>query len=578
MKKNARAGIHEAMKDAREAAAEAIVGSPSRKKLVVAGPGTGKTFTFKKALAAVGNKGVALTFIRALVKDLERDLGSNNLVNTFHGFCKHLLHRSTVKGLSARFTYFPPLLRLLSRDLEILGRAGLRLEDLEGAFQELDDSKGLISDALGFGDYYDAVSHTDLVYRVLRHFEENPELVPVYPLVVVDEYQDFNRLETRFIDVLATRSPVLIAGDDDQALYDFKRATPGYIRQLARDVTFSRFELPYCSRCTEVVVGAVNNVVRTAVSAGHLTGRVNRRYECFLPDKEVDSKAYPSILHATCSVERKAAPYIGRYVEQQIGMIPREHIVESREGPFPTALVIGRRHFVKPVYEVLRKRYPQTILRLGTQPEVDLLDGYRLLARDEKSRLGWRIILELTGLPGKDSKVADCLRDCRELVEVLDRGHRAEHVGVARILRALIGGEKLSKKDQLTVETALGRKLAEIRQALARDEEPEVEEERGNPEADAPSVICTSLLGAKGLSAEHVFIVGFNDEVFPQDPGTVTDHEICSLIVGLSRTRKQCHLVSCRNWSGRWLNPSSFLGWLGVSVQERVVDKTYWKK
>jgi superfamily I DNA/RNA helicase len=70
------------------------------------------------------------------------------------------------------------------------------------------------------------------------------------------------------------------------------------------------------------------------------------------------------------------------------------------------------------------------------------------------------------------------------------------------------------------------------------------EDELGGDETDGPSVVCTTLVGAKGLSAEHVFIVGMNNGVFPKDPAAVTDDEVCKLIVGLSRTRKVCHLIS----------------------------------
>jgi superfamily II DNA or RNA helicase len=57
-------------------ATEAVVNSGADKRLIVAGPGTGKTYTFKKALAKAivdsgrADKGLALTFIRNLVADL----------------------------------------------------------------------------------------------------------------------------------------------------------------------------------------------------------------------------------------------------------------------------------------------------------------------------------------------------------------------------------------------------------------------------------------------------------------------------------------------------------------------------
>jgi superfamily I DNA/RNA helicase len=85
------------------------------------------------------------------------------------------------------------------------------------------------------------------------------------------------------------------------------------------------------------------------------------------------------------------------------------------------------------------------------------------------------------------------------------------------------------------------------------------------------------MVGSKGLSAEHVFIVGFNNGHFPRDASQITDYEICSLIVALSRTRKQCHLVSCGRWKGQPLPVSIFLQWLGVPIEDRVRNAHYWK-
>jgi superfamily I DNA/RNA helicase len=84
------------------------------------------------------------------------------------------------------------------------------------------------------------------------------------------------------------------------------------------------------------------------------------------------------------------------------------------------------------------------------------------------------------------------------------------------------------------------------------------------------------MVSAKGLSAEHVFIVGFNNEHFPRHPDAITDYEVCCLLVALSRTRRQCHLVSCRRWKGPPVQVSTFLGWLGVPIEESARNAAYW--
>jgi superfamily I DNA/RNA helicase len=553
---------------------DALVESDAESRLIIAGPGTGKTYNFRRALEAVGGNGLALTFIRALVRDLDRDLGDLAQVNTFHGYCKHLAYKLPLDGLAKGLDYYPPLLLVVAEDMKLLGH-DVQERDLQGALHNLDDDEGLITGVLDQGSYYNAVSHADVVYRVLRHLENNPGAVPEFPLVVVDEYQDFCLMETEFIDVLRTASPVLVAGDDDQALYAFKDSSPDFVRALADDDAFERFDLPYCSRCTKVIVDAVNNVVEEAQREGNLADRVDREYLCYLPDKLADSEAHPSIIWAECSVQTKRAPYIGRYVAEQIGLIPEEDIAESHEGRYPTALVIGRRHFVEAAYAVISETFPHAVLRSSAGLTIDALDGYRRLAVDADSQLGWRIIIHASPFSGADEALTEALGSQTPLTEILPEDYREEHLAIAEIIRQQFEGG--ITEDQIAeLERGLDRPFEEIEAALERDEEGEPETEP-DPEDGVPTIVCTSLLGAKGLSAGYVFIVGFNNGLFPSDPNAVTDDEVCKLIVGLSRTRKECHLVSCGFYATRaYLEPSVFLDWLGVDVEKRSINKDYW--
>jgi superfamily I DNA/RNA helicase len=85
----------------------------------------------------------------------------------------------------------------------------------------------------------------------------------------------------------------------------------------------------------------------------------------------------------------------------------------------------------------------------------------------------------------------------------------------------------------------------------------------------------TTLEGAKGLQAEHVFVVGMNEKHFPRSNKAPTDHEVCCMIVALTRATKCCHLVSCQRFGREQLNASVFIGWLGDLVRPVVVDKDY---
>lgn len=88
------------MAKARADALTAILASDSARKLVVAGPGTGKTHTFRELLSEAGDNNLALTFLRNLVSDLEESLQQVAAVYSFHGFAHLMLRATDVPGIT----------------------------------------------------------------------------------------------------------------------------------------------------------------------------------------------------------------------------------------------------------------------------------------------------------------------------------------------------------------------------------------------------------------------------------------------------------------------------------------------
>jgi superfamily I DNA/RNA helicase len=108
----------------------------------------------------------------------------------------------------------------------------------------------------------------------------------------------------------------------------------------------------------------------------------------------------------------------------------------------------------------------------------------------------------------------------------------------------------------------------------------EAEPDSGSPApAGARAVKVTSFEGAKGLSAQHVYIAGLHNGELPHDPASIKDIEICKFVVGLTRTRKKCTLIHTRNFAGSWLRPSSFIWWIDPARLEFVkVNAQYWRQ
>jgi len=100
-----------------EKSLEEILSSDYKNKLILGGPGTGKTFLFKNVIESLPENTdiLIITFINNLVDDLEKRLSkiSNHSikVKTLHGFCNNFLLREIHP-----YEYFPELPRIIEDD------------------------------------------------------------------------------------------------------------------------------------------------------------------------------------------------------------------------------------------------------------------------------------------------------------------------------------------------------------------------------------------------------------------------------------------------------------------------------
>lgn len=380
-------------------------------------------------------------------------------------------------------------------------------------------------------------------------------------------------MEVNFIKIVTNNSPSLIVGDDDQALYGFKHASADYIRNLATNSDYERFELPYCSRCTEVLVAATHAVIAKATALGRLSGRLDKRLECFLPTKCDDSESYPKIIHANCTVERNSAPYIGQYVLSRIAAISAGEIAESYSEGYPTVLVVGPPQFASRVYEYLAPQIANVRLKRSAQLAISPVDAYKRLVRDRKSRLGWRILLYLNPVGDVNHILERTLLHGEELCELLTEEFKNGHLAIADLLLRFRGGEALSLTEQAALQEALQVSEEALGDLLKSDADATAEEEV--VDQAAPSVVVTSLVGAKGLQAGHVFVVGMNEGHFPRSNAAITDEEVCCLLVALTRATKSCTVVSCNRFGNQVVGRSVFLTWLAPYLATIRIDKAY---
>lgn len=531
------------------AATTRILESTSFKKLIVAGPGAGKTTIFQRLLEKAegdSESRLVLTFINNLKADLEKSLGKLASVFTLHGYCQSLLRGTPAlrDGLSKDFICLPGLASLVKKDWEYIKG--------EPSPHFVKDMRELtIGDEWDFykdrANYYDAVDFDDSVYRTLAMIGEDPDRLKVYNLVLVDEFQDFNAMETELIKGLGIRSPMVIAGDDDQALYSkLKGASWRFIRTMYHEGEYEIFELPFCMRCPEVIVSAVNDVVSAARSQAKLDGRIEKPFAHYAPVKGVDSEKYPYIDRVTTSVQRANANYFGKYIVQQVAKIPEDEIKQANDKGEPAVMVIGSKPYLPQIGEYLREQG----LEVETSDSGDLSlrreQAFEILDNNRESNLGWRLILHF-----EDEKLASAL-----LQDALERGVRLASVLPEELRHSV---------------------LTEIEHWKAQSDKDN--SATSDKDVTAPFRIkLTSFEGSKGLSAQHVFIVGLQQGELPRDEGNIDDLEICRFLVGLTRTKKKCSLMSTRRFASDWKSPSIFFSWIDVTRYNGVtVDADYWK-
>jgi len=564
---------------ARAECLKSILTSESSRQIIVAGAGTGKTFTFKQLLERISGNSLAITFINALANDMAKELNGLADTRTFHSFCRYLLHKVESDGISADFHLFPKLEKLVDLDATALGFANsIENNQFSAAFRALVEDDGRTAFYLERASFYNAVGFDDCVYRVLRVFRDANESVPQFDQIVVDEYQDFNALEVEFIDHLGSKSPILIAGDDDQAIYDFKAASPDYLRAKFVDPSFETHELPYCSRCTSVVVRACNDFVAAALKKGFLRGRVDKRYQCYEPGKRADSEKYPQLIHANCSVNSKKAPYIGRYIEQVVKSVSGEEVEASIKGCYPLVLIMGPSHYLTQIHNYLVGCFENVVYKPRPRDDLTLLDGYRVLLRDDRANLGWRVVTQLEEPDLAPRLIDTAVREGSDLYSKLEEGFRDRHLACIESLRALMRGDEIGQDGIHALEKRLGLPLDAVKLELKMDIENKVDglENETEEQDRQPEIRLTTYNGSKGMSAGFTFIVGLENEVLPRTPDRISDNEICQFVVALTRTRQQCHLISTGFFAGVKRNASDFLAWIPPEHISRVrVDKNF---
>ena len=229
--------------------------------LILAGAGSGKTRVLTRRIAHLVGSGqarpgeiLAITFtnkaaqeMRERVQQLVGNRARAMWVMTFHSACARILRAEAEKlGYTRSFTIYDEgdSLRLVKACIDELDIDPKRFAP-RGIRRQISDAKNALLDAEAYrlkvstffeqtaADVYDlyekrlhaanAMDFDDLLFRAVNLFELYEEVRDRYRrsfrFVLVDEYQDTNRAQYRWLHLLTEESRNLcVVGDDDQCL------------------------------------------------------------------------------------------------------------------------------------------------------------------------------------------------------------------------------------------------------------------------------------------------------------------------------------------------------------------------
>lgn len=275
--------------------------------LILAGAGSGKTRVLTHRIAyLIGEKGVnpwnilAITFTNKAAGEMRERVdslvgfGAESIwVSTFHSACVRILRRYidrlgydnnfTIYDTDDQKTVMKDVCRLAGIDTKVYKERSL-LGAISSAKNELVTPQEYELNATGdFGkqkiaaaykEYEkqlranNALDFDDLLLKTVQLFQTQPDVLEHYQerfrYIMVDEYQDTNTVQFKFVSLLAGKYKNLcVVGDDDQSIYKFRGANIKNILNFEQEFSEAQvIKLEQNYRSTSNILNAANAVIR----------------------------------------------------------------------------------------------------------------------------------------------------------------------------------------------------------------------------------------------------------------------------------------------------------------------------
>jgi len=601
--------------------------------LVLAGAGTGKTRVLVSRLANIlyqqrawPSQILAVTFtnkaareMRERVEQLVGPQAEGLWLGTFHGIANRILKRhAEAVGLKPNFSILDEddQIRVVKQVMEAEGldEKQFPARTLAGQFDRWKD-KGYTSELLpkaefGFAEgkggalfraytarllQLNACDFADLLLHNLTLFRQQPDILQRYQrqfrYILVDEYQDSNVSQYLWLRLLAQQHRnICCVGDDDQAVYGWRGAEVGNILRFEKDFENARIiRLERNYRSTPHILAAASGLI------AHNANRLGKTLwtEVNEGEKVIVQGVWDGDEEARMVGEEIEALERSRESLDQIAILVRAgHLTRAFEERFLTLglkyRVIGGLRF----YERREIRDAIAYIRVLVQPENDLaferiinlpkrgIGETTMQQLHKAARAGQRsLVAALQGLVASDELKPKQRATLGGLLKDFERwrGLTSEmpHPEVAAIMLEESGYIGMWQADKSAEAPGRLENLRELIGALGEFENfqgfldhvalvMDAEQASGQP-----MVSLMTLHAAKGLEFDHVFLPGWEEDLFPSrrsleangENGLEEERRLA--YVGLTRARRRAHVsyAANRRIYNQWASaqPSRFI-------------------
>ena len=558
--------------------------------LILAGAGSGKTTVLVNRISYILRSGLckpwnilAITFTNKAAGELKERIcntvpegGADIWAATFHSTCARILRRYGDRlGYSSHFTVYATddqkrLVKEIMKQLQIDEKqlpVRSVLSDISKAKDKMLTPQQMKKDAeydsrkvfvAKIYEIYqsrlktaDAMDFDDLLCKAVELFEQEPEILGFYQnqfkYIMVDEYQDTNKVQYRFVSMLAQKyGNICVVGDDDQSIYKFRGATIENI--LSFEKTFSgarviRLEQNY--RSTQNILDAANGVIsNNTIRKGKTLWTENPKGEkinIHTCDSERDEAAFvtKTIMDGVANGRKYSDFAILYRTNAQSNAIEQSL---SRSG-IPHRIIGGHRFYdreeIRDMVAYLQViNNPHDDIRLSriiNVPKRSIGARTVAVAAEIASGLGesiYTVIKDADAYP-QLSRAASKLREFVRLIDGLIEAEASGDYSLAELYNLIIehtGYENYLRVEKENADVRI-ENIEELSSNIIKFEEDYGDEadlsnfleeislmtDIDNYDADADTCVMMTLHSAKGLEFPVVFITGMEDGLFPSN-------------------------------------------------------------